>query len=126
MFAEFTFELSGPLFDGRLEAAVARAVEEAEQDIADYGVLVVREELGHVLRAPTGYYASQIQTDRARSGVEVSDGGVVYGPWLAGSSERNQSTRFKGYAHWRAAKQRLQASAVEIADRDVAEAIRSL
>lgn len=126
MFAEFTFQLSGPLFDGRLEAAVARAVEEAERDIADYGVLIVREELGHVLRNPTGYYESQIQTDTARSGIEVSDGGVVYGPWLAGSSERNRSTRFKGYQHWRAARQRLQGAAVEIADRDVAEAIRSL
>lgn len=121
-----TFELSGPLFDGRLEAAVARAVEDAEQDIADAGVLIVREELGHVLQNPTGYYASQIQTDNARAGLEVSDGGVVYGPWLAGSSERNRSTRFKGYSHWRAATQRLQAGAVEIADRDVAEAIRSL
>lgn len=119
-------QLSGPLFDGRLEAAVAAAVEDAERDIADYGVIVVREELGHVLRNPTGYYESQIQTDRARSGIEVSDGGVVYGPWLAGSSERNRTTRFKGYQHWRAAKNRLQASAVAIADRDVAEAIRSL
>lgn len=121
-----TFELSGPLFDGRLEAAVAAAVDQAEQDIADVGVTVVREELGHVLQNPTGYYESQIQTDRARSGLEVSDGGVVYGPWLAGSSERNRSTRFKGYAHWRAATQRLQARAREIADRDIAEAIRSL
>lgn len=123
---EFTFELSGPLFDGRLEAAVAAAVEDAEQDIADHGVLIVREELGHVLQHPTGFYASQIQTDRARAGLEVSDGGVVYGPWLAGSSGRNRSTRFKGYAHWRAAKQRLQAAAYEIADRDVAKAIRSV
>lgn len=121
-----TFELSGPLFDGRLEAAVADAVEDAERDIADYGVLIVRKELGHVLQNPTGFYESQIQTDTAVAGLEVSDGGVVYGPWLAGSSERNRSTRFRGYSHWRQATQRLQGAAVEIADRDVAEAIRSL
>lgn len=121
-----TFELSGPLFDGRLEAAVARAVEEAEIDIGDEGVNLVRNELSHVLRNPTGYYMSQIQTDRARSGLEVSDGGVVYGPWLAGFSNRNKTTRFKGYSHWRLAKQRLQARARGIADRDVTAAIRSL
>ncbi len=31
----------------------------------------------------------------------VDDGGVIYGPWLEGTSNRNKTTRFKGYAAFR-------------------------
>lgn len=39
---------------------------------------------------------------------EVHDSRVVYGPWLEGTTSRNQSTRFKGYAMFRQAYQDLQ------------------
>jgi hypothetical protein len=38
----------------------------------------------------------------------ISDGGVVYGPWLEGTSSRNQSTRFKGYGTFRKTAQYIQ------------------
>jgi hypothetical protein len=41
---------------------------------------------------------------------------VVYGPWLEGTSERNRSTRFKGYRLWRKTAQRLQDDAPKIAE----------
>lgn len=31
----------------------------------------------------------------------ITDGGVIYGPWLEGTSSRNETTRFKGYASFR-------------------------
>lgn len=106
---------TGPLFDGRLERAVAVGVDEAEQAIAQDGVNVVRTELAHVLQHPTGRYQGVIQTERAVGDWAVTDGGIVYGPWLAGVSQRNRSTRFKGYSHWRRATQRLQARAADTA-----------
>jgi hypothetical protein len=121
-----TATMSGPLFDGRLTAVVAGAVDQAEHDIADVGVNVVRNELANVLQHPTGHYQSEIQTERAVGDWAVTDGGIVYGPWLAGTSSRNQSTRFKGYSHWRRATQRLQQQAPGIAGHVIAQAIGGL
>jgi len=39
---------------------------------------------------------------------KIHDSGVVYGPWLEGTSSRNQTTRFKGYASFRRVKQWLE------------------
>lgn len=117
---------SGPLFDGRLERAVAAAVDEAEEQIADVGVGEVRQALAQVLQHPTGYYQSRIQTDRAVGDWTVTDGGIVYGPWLAGVSARNRSTRFKGYSHWRRATQRLQQQAPGIANHVIGQRIGAL
>lgn len=110
-----TVRVSGPLFDGRALAAADQFVDAAEAEIAQEGVNDVRAELGAVLRNPTGFYESQIQTQRARGNTAVTDGGVIYGPWLAGVSSRNQTTSFKGYPHWRRATQRLDAKAEQIA-----------
>lgn len=118
-------EVSGPLWDGRLERAIAQGLDEAQVEVARQGVGDVRAELAHVLRHPTGHYASQIQVSRA-VGTRVTDGGIVYGPWLAGVSERNRSTRFKGYAHWRRAVQRLRGEAHNIAQRVINEHLRRL
>lgn len=121
--AGVTVHQSGPLFDGRLDAAVDAGVDEAEHDIAEAGVNIVRTELADVLQHPTGHYASEIQTDRAVGDWAVTDGGIVYGPWLAGVSQRNESTRFKGYTHWRRATQRLQEQAASIAEPVIARRI---
>lgn len=124
--AGLTVTESGPLFDGRLERAVAAAVDEAEERIAEAGVTEVRTALAGVLQHPTGHYQSVIQVERAFADRMVTDGGIVYGPWLAGVSERNRSTRFKGYSHWRRAGQRLQSRAGDIAGHIVAERIGAL
>lgn len=117
--------VSGPLWDGRLERAIARGLDDAQVDVARRGVTDVRVELAHVLQHPTGHYTSQIQVDRA-VGTRVTDGGIVYGPWLAGASERNRTTRFKGYAHWRRAVQKLRGEAPDIAKREIDEHLRRL
>lgn len=109
-------DTKGPLFDGRLSRAISAGAEDAEREIAQAGVSEVRAQLGMVLKHPTGYYESQIQTNRAFGDYAVTDGGVVYGPWLDGSGSRNQTTRFKGYAHWRRATERLNSRAGDIAE----------
>jgi len=50
----------------------------------------------------TGNYRRNVSAEvRPSLSVVLSDGGVIYGPWLEGVSSRNQSTRFKGYATFR-------------------------
>lgn len=110
----------GPIFDGRADAAVDDFVSDAVDAIAQDGVNEVREQLDRVLRNPTGAYSSRIQTDRrSRHRELVTDGGVIYGPWLAGTSSRNQTTSFKGYRHWQRATQELQQRADHIAEQEL-------
>lgn len=108
-------QVRGPLFDGRAVAALDDYLDAAEDEVAQRGVNLVKQRLGQVLRNPTGFYESRITTDRQRDDVQVTDRGVVYGPWLEGTSSRNQSTRFKGYRTFRLTTQQLQEQADNIA-----------
>lgn len=108
---------TGPLFDGRAEKAVADFLGDATRDVADRGVNEVRSRLGQAFQNPTGSYRSKVVTDRASTdGWAVTDGGVVYGPWLEGVGSRNKSTRFKGYQTFRRTAQWLDGKAGGIAE----------
>ena len=105
----------GPIFDGRARAIANAYVNRLERDLAEEGVTIVREELQKVLQHPTGYYESRITVER---GTVITDGGVVYGPWLAGVGSRNfPATRFRGYPHWIRARLRLRERKQGIAER---------
>lgn len=97
----------GPVFNGRAQRAAHEMVEHIEEEIAQQGYNDVRRELGRVLKHPTGYYESRIQTDNLGGDTVVHDGGVIYGPWLEGVGSRNRTTRFKGYFTFRKVAQRL-------------------
>ena len=106
----------GPFFDGGMQRSVERGVDEASEKVAQAGVNMVKSRLDNVLVNPTGRYQSQIQTDRSVTGVVITDGGVVYGPWLEGVSSRNTSSRFKGYATFRKTTTKLEVASSGIAD----------
>lgn len=106
-----TVTMSGPLFDGRAEPLIEHFLTDAEEDIAQEGENRVHARLGQVLRHPTGYYESRVQTDRSVGDISVTDSGVIYGPWLEGVSRRNQTTPFKGYHTFRIVGQQLDADA---------------
>lgn len=112
-----TVTKSGPIFDGRASRAVTDFLDEANRVVAERGVNDVRSRLGQVLENPTGAYASKVTTDRASSEQWlITDQGTVYGPWLEGTSSRNQSTRFRGYQTFRKIRQELQGKAAGIAE----------
>ena len=92
----------GPLFDGSTQRHLSLAVDEAEQEIATIGADHLRGDLGRPpFINPTGWYKSHITPKKLGALWVVQDSGVVYGPWLAGTSSRNSRSRFKGYHHWR-------------------------
>lgn len=111
-----TTTMAGPVFDGRAEKAAADFVQEANREIAQAGVNEVQSRLGQVLENPTGAYSSSIVTNMASGSNVITDGGVVYGPWLEGVASRNQRSRFKGYSTFRRTAQWLQSHAVDIAE----------
>jgi hypothetical protein len=110
-------ELTGPLFRGVAPRILRQVTESAVKDLTEAGesflLLRLRPRPAGVYKTAqqagkdksTGHYRRNIQSSVRNLTGELSDGGVIYGPWLEGVGSRNRSTRFKGYFSFRAAKQ---------------------
>lgn len=117
--------MTGPLFNGSLQRNLHMAVEEAEQEIATLGAAHLRDDLGAPpFKNPTGWYRSHITPKKIGPFWAVQDSGVPYGEWLAGTSSRNRTSRFKGYQHWRRAIAYVNRIAKSTTDKIVARALR--
>ena len=122
----FQIDTKGPVFNGALEATVASSLIDAKLAVAKVGENMIQDRLGSVLQSPTGFYESQIRTDRVNKNVAITDGGGVYGPWLEGKSSRNAKSRFKGYKTFRIVKRMLQGKAPTIAQLKVYGKVREV
>jgi hypothetical protein len=108
MIGQVYVRLQGPTVEGLAEPMLTAALNAALAEVADYTKYEINMELDRVLQNPTGYYESQIRSERiSATAYSVNDGNVIYGPWLEGISNRNQTTRFKGYATFRRVKNRM-------------------
>jgi hypothetical protein len=105
---------------------IENAIDQSGEDVAQEAYNEVRKRLRTVLKHPTGHYESRVMTTTMSSGVMLTDGGVVYGPWLEGVSSRNNSSRFKGYHTFRMVLQEMDKKSEEIAENTIAEAVRKL
>jgi hypothetical protein len=100
--------VSGPFFDSRAEVIMVkgeRALRSTMADEADRRVGVLHRRF---FKLPTPYYWTKVHPE-ARGDVNVvTDGGIVYGPWLEGTGSRNSPvTRFPGYRSARLTAQGL-------------------
>lgn len=111
----------GPLFTGEASAGAEKATREWEKRLATLGASMVRTNLDGVLRTQTPFYRLQVTAVPSGPWWRITDQGVVYGPWLEGISERNRSTRFKGYATFRRTSQQIEARATQVGEPVVAE-----
>lgn len=117
----------GQIFNAAATNAQARRMIIAINDaVAQEGVNRVKARLNVVLQNPTGFYESNIQVERREVYRGVSDGGVIYGPWLEGTSSRNKTTRFKGYKTFRTVKQELDRDSEMLAQPYVDEFVRGM
>jgi hypothetical protein len=108
--------LSGPLFDGRAEAALHRYMDVMPDDVAQKGIDLIHIKLPTVLRHDTGRYEAHVHKEKQLDDLVITDTPVVYGPWLEGTGSRNSpKTRFRGYGTFKLMKQALDAEAGDIA-----------
>jgi hypothetical protein len=108
---------TGPVFDGRAEDAARRYCDDVKKKLAQEGVDRVRHRLEEVIRHQvTGRAVSEVHIDNAVSDLVVTNDPIVYGPWLEGVSQRNHSTRFKGYHTFRLVGDQLERDAEGIAE----------
>lgn len=101
----------GAIFDGRAEAAVEEMIGESVRLVAVAAEEAVDRNLAASIRHPGSppFYQSQINIAHRGLAEVVNDNMVIYGPWLEGVGSKNKTTRFKGYASFRRAKQEIDA-----------------
>ncbi len=125
---EIKVSLHGPIFQSGLPANVIQdTLRGAIGDLVAEGEREVKLQLypGHGLK--TGHYRRSVHGEITTSlHGTVHDSKVVYGPWLEGVSSRNETTRFKGYAMFRNATQKLQGMARDTLEKWVKKALGKL
>jgi hypothetical protein len=125
-------DASGPLFDGRGEAAITRFRHDAARKLADTGrdwIRIAAQEMDRSGRGGTGRAAEGVIIYERDAGYAIfgeMKEGVVWWPWLEGTSQRNRSTRFKGYHTFRTTRRRLEDHMGEIIRPELDELRRGL
>lgn len=115
--AEVDVGLTGPLFDGRAQAAVEGFAEDIEQRTAEALAENVRLVLDRSTRNATGRYRNTVHAERAGMGWSATDGGTLpYGPWLEGVAQRNKTSSFRGYHGFQLAQQAVEKRVDRIAE----------
>ena len=118
--------LSGPLFT-EPDRILRNSITRHNLTLAKGTQRRIKERLDKVLVNPTGFYRAHIQiTAVAGEFAEVTDSGVIYGPWLEGIGSRNSLQGFRGYATFRRAKQGIDRWAREKARREANRLARDL
>lgn len=125
-------KVSGPFFTLNVPTVIVGAIDEGIKDTVAEGERDIKLQLYPGHGQDTGRYKGSIHGEMVKSlhGVVHSSGAggkpVIYETWLEGVSSRNQTTRFKGYAMYRNAFQRLQLKVRGFIDQRVAKALRML
>lgn len=104
------------LDEGASGRAAQRAIIAINDGISEEGVRRVIERNESLFQNPTGYYNSRVVVDRRTQYRGITDQGVVYGGWLEGVTERNRTTRFKGYWTFRVVAASLNRDALQLVE----------
>lgn len=128
----FDIKYAGPFFTGALSPKVERALDDTVQELMEKG----EERLGQLLQkggvyksdgTSTGYYRQNIAGElQSNHSALLTDSGVVYGPWLEGTSSRNETTRFKGYSSFRKVRDWLDGEMPAVAIKHMTALVRKL
>lgn len=106
---KYKSRIKGPISDGSIHRHVADYEADVAEALAEEGQSLMLRRLSQVLRNPTGYYESRIDTKRrSHNRYEVHDSDVVYGPWLEGTGSRNKPRPgFPGYHSFSVVEEQL-------------------
>ena len=106
--------ITGPLFDGRADAAARAFADSLAHEVAEIGRDWIRIEamgMDKSGRGGTGAAAAGVEGPVGGNGAYAIRGGIRKGqyawPWLEGVSKRNQSTKFGGYHTFRRTRLRM-------------------
>jgi hypothetical protein len=103
---------SGPLFDGRAMKALKDFADEAEDRILEDIDEELHVQFVRYFKHRTGRYESSVKI----RGNQITDGNIVYGSWLEGTSSKNMNTVFKGYHIFENVSEDAESQAVHVAE----------
>lgn len=115
-------EVTGPIADGRADRALQDWAQNTVKAIADEGVKLLGDfPMNRSGRAKGGFKANlKVLQDGPQARIPAPMvRGVTWGPWLEGTSKRNDSTRFRGYHLFRKTRQELDRRAPDIGQREL-------
>ena len=134
--AEFTGPLSHGLGPICLRHATTKAIRELTEDAESFlfeklrpvpsGVYEGTNLNGTRVQTTTGNYRRNISTQYKGLTSVISDNGVIYGPWLEGTSSRNISTGWKGYSTFRKADQEIEKRKKRVFEKHIRQLARRL
>jgi hypothetical protein len=115
--------VSGPLANGEAEKAAQEWAKNTMQALADKGVELLRAFPMNKTGRAHGAFENALKTERI-SPTEIRipgpmERGVVWSPWLEGTSKRNDSTGFRGYGLFRRTRLQLQKMAPQVAQAEL-------
>ncbi len=124
------FERPQPVLDYHVGVMTKELAEQAEIAIKFQGSSSFRYEHSK----PTGEWLRSVKTRQSRaasgqfrSGWDVHDSGIIYGPWLEGVGSRNfPVTRFKGYSMFRKVAQQIDRKAPQMLTQKTRRMVRDL
>lgn len=119
---EIQADVTGPLADGSADNALQDWAAATAKALGDEGVQLLRDfPMNKTGRARGGFQENLkvLQNGPVARIPAPMIRGVTWGPWLEGTSSRNESTRFKGYHLFRKTRQELQKRAPEIGQREL-------
>ena len=131
-------ELKGPIFKQapqQIQKLGNRIVEDMVKKGEARLTLMLRPRPGGVYlsvaqagkgKASTGHYRRNLNTMVSGLRGTITDGGVIYGPWLEGVGSRNATTRFKGYASFRRVGQWMESQRRRVTEFHVNKLVREL
>lgn len=112
-----SYSTHGPLFDHVAGEEISRYCDHLETRLAHDALDELEVEFHEKFKHPTGYYEAHVRVQSDPDGHVITDGGVVYGPWLEGTGSRDfPRTRFRGYADFRRVTARINAATTRVAE----------
>jgi hypothetical protein len=100
--------VKGPIVEGKTAPLVAAMIRDVDHAYAEALLTDWRDLLRGSVRKWTGAYGRAMKVIHTAKQSKVGDSGKPYGMWLEGTSRRNKTTRFKGYAALKRAKAQMQ------------------
>lgn len=118
-----SLDVSGPLADGRAEKAVEDWQERTTQALAAEAVKMLGDTAMDKSGRASGAFREHLKAVTVSPGEASVPGpmirGVVWAPWLEGTSTRNKSTQFRGYKLFAKTRAELNQRATDIAQREL-------
>lgn len=120
-------DISGPIFDGRINRALDAATDDIERSVGKRGINLIQRMLNTTLRQQTGRYRSTIKLKGTAGGVQIVGDDIIYGRWLEGTGSRNApKTIFPGYGTFFKATPILDGQSKSIAEEIVRKKLEAL